>query len=86
MQGGNIEASSAHRLAQAGLLAAEATMRHRADLSARLQGAGEVLTVVLAAAVPLGIPAAAVLEVLMEVRTEQAAMAAEVEEATGKLI
>ena len=88
MQGGNIEASSAHRLAQTGLLAAEATMRHRADLSARLQGAGEVLTVALVVAVPLGIlaaaAAAAVLEVLMEVRTEEAAMAAEVEEVTGK--
>jgi hypothetical protein len=72
----NIEASKAHGLAQAGLLA-EASIGHQAGLLVHLLWAGEVLS--------------AALEVLteeaMEEVMEEAAMAVEVEvaEDTGKL-
>jgi len=87
IRGDSIEASSAHR-AQAGLLAAEATMRHQAGLSVR--GADEVLTAALAVLVPLEASAAAVAvaasEVLTEVPSEEATVVAEaLVGATGKL-
>jgi alkylhydroperoxidase/carboxymuconolactone decarboxylase family protein YurZ len=72
----NIEAPSAHGLAQAGLLVAEASVHHQAALSVRLLGAGEVLSAAFVVVVTLGTSmAVAALEVLTEEATE----------ATGKL-
>ena len=76
IQVGNIEALSAHGLAQAGLLVAEASVDHQAALSVRLLGAGEVLSAAFVVVVTLGTSlAVAALEVLTEEATE----------ATGKL-
>jgi hypothetical protein len=89
IRGDNIEASSAHGLAQIGLLAAEAITHHRAGLSVRPPGPDEVLIAALAVAVPLETPeaavAAAALAVLTEVRSEEAMVGA-LGEAAGKLI
>lgn len=75
----NIEASKAHGLAQAGLLA-EASVGHQARLPVHLLWAGEVLSAAIVVAA---------LEVLteeaMEEVMEEAAMAVAVAEDTGKL-
>ncbi len=70
IQGDNIEASSAHRLARAGLLVAEASVCHQAGLSAQPPGAAEVLSAALAVVVPLETPMA--VGALMEEAMEEA--------------
>ncbi len=72
----NIEAPSAHGLAQAGLLVTEASVHDQTALSVRLLGADEVLSAALVAVVTQGTSMAVV---ALEVLTGEAM------EATAKL-